>query len=471
MQPTDRPPTKRRTSLLRALIRAATAVAVIATTSLAMPGAASAAGLDVSGLTPINYTEGGDPVAVAPGIIITGGGTFADGYIEFGVADAQAEDRLFLPEAETPDQTKDSITVIGSAVYLGLGSGYKQIGTVNSPNDGQNGRPLRVDFSAALTNSSFDDGLTGWTVNENVVKLAALARKSQGRPVTISGSGPYTISGSGYTFKTDKNYVASGSAGWGYESVERDQSVSGGFHAEVTADPTHTTALQLWFATNCVGSAYASPYCSVFGPEAWSSPFEAKAGDDLAFDWSAAGGDDDYEVYGFLVNESAAPGTPAVDTHTELMYGRGGDQSWTTSTGKIPADGTYRFRFVTGSFDATGGLALGASLYIDNVRVLSSDATAAVAQSIGRKVHFENTGDNPRSEVSIGVSAKSSDGTSAPATIPVETTLVDDAPIVANMAGVSYTNSYGDTSFTNTTGTAVATDAEGDPITFSISGG
>src|SRR5690606_8211574 len=109
---------------------------------------------------------------------------------------------------------------------------------------------------------------------------------------------------------------------------------------------------------------------SVFGPDAWSAPFDAKAGDDLAFDWSAANGGDDYEVYGFLVDT-------ATNAHTELMYGRGYQQGWTTAAGQIPADGNYRFRFVTGSFDRTGGLAIGASLYIDNVRVLSSDASAA----------------------------------------------------------------------------------------------
>ena len=163
--------------LLRALIRSIVALSVIAMSSLSSSGYRRRRWLVHQWSHSITYTEGGDPVAVAPDVVITSSGTFADGYIEFGIADSESEDRLFLPEGETPDTTEDAITVIGAAVYLGSGSTYKQIGTVNSSKDGQNGRPLRVDFSAALPNSSFDDGLNGWTVNKNVLKLGALATK------------------------------------------------------------------------------------------------------------------------------------------------------------------------------------------------------------------------------------------------------------------------------------------------------
>jgi hypothetical protein len=53
---------------------------------------------------------------------------------------------------------------------------------------------------------------------------------------------------------------------------------------------------------------------------------------------------------------------------------------------------------VSGSCDASGGLALGASLYIDNVRVLSSLVTDAVVISVARLVTYNNT-------VSLGANA------------------------------------------------------------------
>lgn len=445
-------------------------MSVLASTLAFMPGRAAAdPGPVIGGLTPVTYDEGGGPVQVAPGITISGGGTFADGYIEFSITGATADDRLFLPEGTTPDTTAGAITVIGGAVHLGLGSGeHKQIGTVAPPNDGQGGRPLRVTFSAALPNADFSGGVDanghpiGWTVNERQIAMGALASKTQKRPVTISGSGPYTITGSGYSFTTDRNYSPSSKPAWGREGDER--TITGTFDSSVMSHSGRAQALRLWSASGqCPDLNAGGTFCSAFGPDAWSSTFEAKAGDDLAFDWSAANGGDDYEVYGFLVEEGTG-------VHHELMYGRGNVQNWTTATGTIPADGTYRFRFVSGTYDATGGLVVGASLYIDNVRVLSSDATDAVAQSVARMVHYEHTGQNPPAELTIGVTAGGSNGTAGPEEVPTEVTLVDDAPAVDTLSDIELLNTSGTDTFTTTTGTLDAVDPEGDALSYSLIG-
>jgi len=443
---------------------------VLAGTLALLPGRAAAdPGPVIGGLSPVTYTEGGDPVQVAPGITISGGGTFADGYIEFSIAGATADDRLFLPEGTTPDSAEGAITVIGEAVYLGLGGGeHKQIGTVSPPNDGQGGRPLRVNFSAALPNADFSGGVDGnghpigRTVNEHQIAMGALASKTQRRAVTISGSGPYTITGTGYSFTTDRNYSPSTKAEWGKEGDER--TIAGAdFYSAVVSHAGRTQALRLWSVGGECSGPNAGTFCSAFGPDAWSSPFEAKAGDDLAFDWSAANGDDDHEVYGFLVEEGTG-------VHHELMYSRGGVRNWNTSTGTIPADGTYRFRFVSGTYDGTGGLVVGASLYIDNVRVLSSDATDAVAQSVARLVHYEHTGQNPPSELTIGVSAGGSNGTAGPEEVPTEVTLVDDAPEVDTPSDVELLNTPDADTFATTTGSIDAVDPEGDALSYALVG-
>lgn len=166
--------------------------------------------------------------------------------------------------------------------------------------------------------------------------------------------------------------------------MERNLNGAGNFNATVNTE-NDNKILRLWFSGNLVsGSNANNAYGTVFGPDAVSTPFEASAGESLAFDWKAENGGDDYEVYGFLYN---------VDTeqYTELMYGRGFKQNWTTSRGIIPADGNYQFRFVAGSYDRTGGYALGASLYIDNVRVLSNSVTKLVVQDVAKLVSYENT--------------------------------------------------------------------------------
>src|SRR5690606_8056221 len=43
-------------------------------------------------------------------------------------------------------------------------------------------------------------------------------------------------------------------------------------------------------------------------------------------------------------------------------------QPWTTAAVNVDQAGTYKFVFVSGSWDATGGMALGAQLFIDDIQ-------------------------------------------------------------------------------------------------------
>lgn len=436
------------------------------------PTASAAPGLELDGLEPIEYKEGGPPVPVAPNVEIIGGGTFADGFIEFAITGGNAEDRLFLPEGAVPDTAKDAVTVIGSAVYLGLGDGeFKQIGTVNNVNDGREGRPLRIDFSASLPNADFSGGVdanghpVGWTINdERVVLPASLATKTQGRALedsTPTADG-FTVNHTDYSFVSDRNFGSNASnAGHRHEGFQHPLSNYNpvNYTGTVQGEALHLRSQ----GTTCANPGYTAPFCSTFGPDAWSSPFDAKAGDDLAFDWRAVNIDDDYEVYGFLVDV-------VTGDHYELMYGRGNDRDWITSSGVIPHDGTYKFRFVSGTFDYTGGLLVGASLYIDNVRVLSADASAAVAQSVARLVHYENTGQNPPTELTIEVKAETTDGT-VEEDVKTEIETVDDPPVFNPINAAIFTNTDGATSFPSFMGQIRAIDPEGDAITYSIEGG
>ena len=214
--------------------------------------------------------------------------------------------------------------------------------------------------------------------------------------VTISGAGPYLITGvdartgSTYTFQTDFNYAASTSA-WRKEGDERgiNPSQEHDQHWLAAANVTHSGrsgVLKLDSRAWCPTGANAtfSSYCSMFGPEVWSAPFVADAGESLSFDWAAAGGGDDYETYAFLVRVPDS-GAPGVDDHTLLAYGRGGTQAWTTASGVVPADGTYRFRFVNGSYDRSGGGLLGAVMYIDPSKVQVGSTQTISFPSLGEQ--------------------------------------------------------------------------------------
>lgn len=98
----------------------------------------------------------------------------------------------------------------------------------------------------------------------------------------------------------------------------------------------------------------------VHGPAVYSAPFSVTAGRQITLDWKAFRASDDFHVFGYLLN---------VDTcaQTEVIDATGGSQEWTTTSVAIPSAGSYRFVFVSGSYDYSWGGAAGAYMYIDNI--------------------------------------------------------------------------------------------------------
>jgi flagellar hook-associated protein FlgK len=119
------------------------------------------------------------------------------------------------------------------------------------------------------------------------------------------------------------------------------------------------------------------------------SPVQLKAGDSVSFDWKAEGGSDDFDVYAYLLNE-------ATGEKIELLNQTGSTTAWAKETHTVNTAGSYKFVFVSGTYDASGGTAAGAQLYIDNVSVQSSvpsfiptEADLVAMQSL---VNYSNTG-------------------------------------------------------------------------------
>jgi hypothetical protein len=242
--------------------------------------------------------------------------------------------------------------------------------------------------------------------------LGELASRTQRKTISRLTSPPYEVIGidsltnETYTYVTNYGY----SAGAGAYAREGHQP---GFHRYrsgstylTTSNPTLTTATVTTKASGTSysggGNTYTIPqdslhlrssggcgfsqntfdsgdgqgsvttYCSVYGPEVYSEVFYGRAGQSLAFDWLAIGEQDDASVYGWLVavqNETSIPYTDPTShfmlVHSVQSYTQ--TSEWQTSTGAIPYDGLYRFRFTNGSYDGTGGFAIGSSFMISSV--------------------------------------------------------------------------------------------------------
>jgi hypothetical protein len=222
-----------------------------------------------------------------------------------------------------------------------------------------------------------------------MVTMGSLASRTQAKPITRSTLAPFTVSGTdsttglSYTYVTDGLKSVSSRSQWGNEGHEAVSSIWPGTSNSLTGTISTTASylgrsslLNLSSSGTCVSDntvSYGSPaqsfgtYCSVFGPEVYSEAFYGVAGQSLAFDWAAEDNGDDYEIYAYLVavTDATTIPTPSLANHTLLVHGAGELQAFKTSSGDIATSGLYRFRFVNGSFDASGGKFLGSNMYID----------------------------------------------------------------------------------------------------------
>ena len=295
-------------------------------------------------------------------------------------------------------------------------------------------------------------------LSPGLVILGALASRSQNKQLTKSGvSVPYTMTGRDgitnqtYQYQTDQNYSTTATL---RESDERPGnscaagSGIGSYSGTTTGTDTGKTGvIQLTSSgqvcryptgssvQNQTTSANAS-YGSMFGPQIWSTPFEGTSGQAVSYQWKAATGSDDYEVYGFLVKVNPQSGcTSSTDyglvnpttTHSILTYSRGKSAAWTSASGSISDSGCYRFRFVGGTFDQTGGFALGATFYIHGVS-LGDAQTLTFAQPADLITSSSNQ------TVNLSVSSNASGATITYASTTTSVCTVNSSGVVTVLA-------------------------------------
>lgn len=359
----------------------------------------------VNDLVHYRYDDGAK--SVGENLSVTSGVNFSDGYMRFELeGGSHGNETLTLnPSPITTDLGIITFDETNKDILLG----GEKIGTFNIPADDV----VEIDFSVPILNGEFEgtavgaistSTITGWTINStnsnpsggtsNQVWLPeALISKTNGDAYlgkSLNADGTYTVTGATYEGGPTYAFISDWVDGVGnaitLEKEGLQMALSGGSKVKtIEQSAANGKFLTIGFSNGTIGSTKSAPaqYGSAFGPEAVSEPFIAKQGDRIIFDWQSRGEDDNYEVYGFLYNTETA-------VYTELMYGRGQNQPWVTAGNVIPADGTYQFRFVAGSYDATGGTKLGATLNIDNVRIRSGYVDRNVVDAIVSRITYEN---------------------------------------------------------------------------------
>ena len=108
------------------------------------------------------------------------------------------------------------------------------------------------------------------------------------------------------------------------------------------------------------------------------SPVSLETNDTVSFKWFGLAGGDAFDVYGYLLNVNDGTSIELLNQTSSQSYastqGMGlGDDGWITSSATVDSDGDYKFVFIAGSYDRTGGLYLGNGLAIKDVEVTQAN--------------------------------------------------------------------------------------------------
>ena len=127
------------------------------------------------------------------------------------------------------------------------------------------------------------------------------------------------------------------------------------------------------------------------GPAVVSDQFRAEAGQFLRLNYTAMKDMDNYHVAGYIYQVDEITGDPVVDADgvkiTMALSETGDIELNGRASVEIEEGGDYRFVFIVGTQDKTGGLQAGASMRIDNIVAefpysISEEAVSAILQSV-----------------------------------------------------------------------------------------
>ena len=412
----------------------------------AATGAIEAIALDLSGyagvlanpsisdLAPaVSYAKGDPATLIDSSLTVSASTGFTDGYLRFSLASSLASDQFSLSSSATPDAS-GAISVVGSDVYLGNGSSRVRIGSVDSVENGLNGRPLKINFSTAFPNGNFEESASNWSIVKGVYgdNAGEINLDNYAIPLATNSDRDSTYSGG-----TGRTNVQTGTITYGNTGVVSGVGVAG------------SKALFLASTGNIVRSDQDSQngfkpdgYGTFLGPYATSSVMTVENGDSMSLEFKAVGSGDDYEVFGLLrrVDGSGNFISDSLNGGDNIVFfaERGADTGgYKTVTKTGLTAGNYKFEFIGGTYDGSGGLAVGSSLYVDNIRLTSATGVNAdVLKAIAQQVQYINTSDAPpEAGRTLTLTARDSDSNvSAPVTTVLTITAVNHAPVAQNIA-------------------------------------
>ncbi len=413
----------------------------------------SSAAADITLLDDFGCLEQDPATVIDSDVTISGGSSYSGGYLSFELADATSADTLALTTDDSASAADGALSIVGSTIYLGDGLNAVVVGSVDSTYNGEDGEKLYISFSNEFENGSFQDGsdgdtaITGWTAVKEQIRLNGVDQIA-GLSTPVDSTWP----ASNGTIHDEVNWSSSYTPS---RSVYLD-------------DYSNDDNLSVRMDTGDI--SIQQGYGVLRGPYVYSNgTVSLVAGDTVSFSWKALSGGDAYDAYGYIIDVNTGDTITILDSTGSSSNM---ETAWATKTVTIGdgEDGVYRFVFVTGSYDFTGGRYVGGELMIDDVVVTQSNEPPTVSDDIltqiARRVTFENTSDDPPSEGrTLTVTVETENGETASETAIITITPVNDAPrnLVLDNTVIDITD--------GSVGTLSATYVDSDSLAYSLVSG
>ena len=282
----------------------------------------------------------------------------------FGINEAGAtgSESIVVQTDTSISQTFGDVSIVNGFIYLGTGDSAEAIGSIDQTQNGQNGQPLKINLGQFSNNdfetgSAGDTAVSGWSLSNSQIKLNG-ASSLAGQPTATDTAFPPTVA-AGYAAPYDQ--MTPGSAT---------------YQTELSTETSSGSGLSVRLRSTGVS---VDSFGIVHGPAIVSdSSVKLNPGDSVSFEWRATGGEDAYDVIGYLVDENTGY---IEEILNETGADAGTSTNWATVSKDISTSGTYKFVFIAGTWDATGGTAAGAQLYVDNIAV-SQNSKAALSDDV-----------------------------------------------------------------------------------------
>jgi hypothetical protein len=250
-------------------------------------------------------------------------------------------------------------------------------------------QPVRPQSGTLLQNGSFESGLTGWTVMNgngvtgNVAEGSSNATAPDsvfpGQTNDFIDLGVDSLGGCVTQDTVDYAGIWTRSANFGSVPVWNSTNGAKPVNDHDAINSTYSSKVEVVTAISggpviTAGSSAVfmqlgshwrlTGYHVLHGPAIVSDPFSATSGQVVNLEWYSAAGADDFAVLGYLLDTTTCTQYEVIDQTGTSASG------WQFVSATIPVTSSaYRFIFVNGTFDKTGGKKSGASFWVDNISV------------------------------------------------------------------------------------------------------